>query len=161
MAVVTVLAILIGLLAILALAPVPGSRRPMSIQPESSGATGLSPMRSHARILLHSLDGTTKLLYLRGERISLGRSSANDLSYPEITGLSRQHLVLEKDGEDWVVMDVGSKNGTHVNGVRISAKHVLRAGDLIMAGPLMLAYDYSFHPTTEEDARGATECSPN
>lgn len=133
----------------------------MSIQPESSGASGLWPMRSHARILLHSLDGTAKSLYLRGERITLGRSSVNDLSYPESTGLSRQHLVFEKDGEDWAVIDVGSKNGTLVNGVRISAKHVLGTGDRIVAGPLMLTYDYSFHPTTKEDARGATECSPN
>jgi pSer/pThr/pTyr-binding forkhead associated (FHA) protein len=153
MAVVTLLAILIGLLAVLALVPVPGSRRPMSIQPESSGTKGLSPMRSHARILLHSMDGTTKSFYLRGERISLGRSSANDLSYPESTGLSRQHLVFEKDGDDWAVIDVGSKNGTLVNGVRISAKHVLRAGDRILAGPLKLAYDHSFHSTSKLSRR--------
>ncbi len=73
-------------------------------------------------------------------RITIGRASNNDLCYPEDAGLSRQHLSLERIGPDVVVADMGSKNGTLVNGVRIGGPHLLQAGDQITAGHLLIEY---------------------
>lgn len=100
-------------------------------------------------ILIRSADGNARTFRLEGERIFLGRSGANELCYPEDAGLSRRHLVLERDGEDWTVRDLGSKNGTLVNGARITGPHRLRPGDRITAGHLVVLYDASLAGAAE------------
>ncbi len=77
---------------------------------------------------------------LLSEKIGLGRSSTNELCYPDDAGLSRQHLLFEKAGENWFVKDLGSKNGTQINGQRITAAHLLKPGDRISAGHLVIQY---------------------
>jgi phosphoserine phosphatase RsbU/P len=91
-------------------------------------------------LLVHTPDGAVRPLLLERERYTLGRSSANELCYPEDAGLSRQHLILEKDGDTWVVRDLGSKNGTFVNGIRINAPFPLGKNDRITAGHIALDF---------------------
>ncbi len=62
----------------------------------------------------------------------------NELCYPDDSGLSRQHLVFERSGNEWAVRDLDSKNGTQVNGVRIKGTHVLQPGDRVTAGHLTM-----------------------
>ena len=88
-----------------------------------------------------SPDGKSRTIPLDRERITLGRSSAADLTYPEDNGLSRQHLAIEQDGAGWALSDLGSKNGTILNGVKVAARMPLKSGDRIMAGHLILVYD--------------------
>ncbi|HEY3837677.1 MAG TPA: SpoIIE family protein phosphatase [Bryobacteraceae bacterium] len=92
-------------------------------------------------IQILSPDGQTRVVPLNGERISLGRSSITELCYPDDSGLSRQHLAFEKEGQDWLIRDLGSKNGTLLNGTRISAPQVLTPGDRVTAGHLILIFD--------------------
>jgi len=94
-------------------------------------------------IQILSPDGQTRVVPLNGERISLGRSSITELCYPDDSGLSRQHLAFEKEGDEWQIRDLGSKNGTMLNGVRISAPQVLKSGDRVTAGHLILIFDSS------------------
>src|SRR5579859_1412844 len=94
-------------------------------------------------IQILSPDGQTRVVALDSERISLGRSSITELCYPDDSGLSRQHLAFERQGEDWLIRDLGSKNGTLLNGVRITAPQVLRPGDRVTAGHLILIFDSS------------------
>ena len=91
-------------------------------------------------LLIHTPDGATRPLALERERYTLGRSSANELCYPEDAGLSRQHLALEKDGDTWVVRDLGSKNGTFVNGIRITSPYPLGKNDRVTAGHIALDF---------------------
>jgi len=91
-------------------------------------------------LLIHTPDGQTRPLSLERDRYTLGRSSANELCYPEDAGLSRQHLALERDGESWVVRDLGSKNGTFVNGVRITGPQPLGKNDRVTAGHIALDF---------------------
>jgi sigma-B regulation protein RsbU (phosphoserine phosphatase) len=86
-------------------------------------------------------DGKTTVVPLDGDRLTLGRSSAGVLCFPDDAGLSRQHLTLQRAGEEWTVEDLGSKNGTMVNGARLTSRHTLRSGDRIAAGHLVLVYD--------------------
>ena len=86
-------------------------------------------------------DGNSRIVPLDTERITIGRSSASDLSFPEDNGLSRQHLSIERTSEGWALSDLASKNGTILNGNRVSAKTPLKAGDRIMAGHLIVVYD--------------------
>jgi serine phosphatase RsbU (regulator of sigma subunit) len=85
-------------------------------------------------------DGQVKKVELTGERLSIGRSSAAELCFPEDGGLSRQHFAFENEGEDWTVQDLGSKNGTFVNNIPLKARLILKPGDRITAGHLVIVY---------------------
>lgn len=85
-------------------------------------------------------DGQMKTISLTGERLSIGRSSAAELCFPEDAGLSRQHFAFENEGEDWTVQDLGSKNGTFVNNIPLKARLILKPGDRITAGHLVIVY---------------------
>jgi DNA-binding MarR family transcriptional regulator len=83
-----------------------------------------------------------------GERLSVGRGLTNELSLPWDTEVSRLHAELECIGGEWTVSDDGlSRNGTYVNGQRISGRHRLRDGDLLRVGQTSIAYR---RPATED-----------
>ncbi len=92
-------------------------------------------------IVIQCPDGQIKNVPLRGDRFTVGRSSAAELCFPDDAGLSRQHMVLDRDGDDWTVQDLGSKNGTLVNNIPLRAKLKLKPGDRITAGHLAIVFD--------------------
>lgn len=115
-------------------------------------------------IQILSPDGQTRVVPLDSDRISLGRSSTTELCYPDDSGLSRQHLAFEKDGDEWLIRDLGSKNGTMLNGIRITAPQVLKPGDRVTAGHLILIFDSSTIRATRpvvffEDVAGEQDTS--
>lgn len=64
---------------------------------------------------------------------SLGRAADNTILL-EDTGVGRQHAVLERRGDgDWI-RDLGSTNGTFVNGLKIRVEQRLQTGDVISLG---------------------------
>ena len=73
-----------------------------------------------------------------GERTRLGRSDDNDFMLASDM-VSRYHAVIDEGQGGWVVRDLGSKNGTRVNGTLV-ATHLLRDGDLLRFGSFELAY---------------------
>src|ERR1041384_7154897 len=91
-------------------------------------------------LLIQCPDGQMKTIPLSGERLSVGRSSAAELCFPEDAGLSRQHFAFESQGEDWTVQDLGSKNGTFVNNIPLKARLILKPGDRITAGHLVIVF---------------------
>jgi phosphoserine phosphatase RsbU/P len=99
-------------------------------------------------ILIQGPDGQTKAYPLTADRITLGRSSASELCFADDAGLSRQHMALEREGNDWTVQDLGSKNGTQVNNIPLKGKLKLKPGDRITAGHLVIIYDdHTLSPT--------------
>jgi sigma-B regulation protein RsbU (phosphoserine phosphatase) len=92
-------------------------------------------------ILIQCPDGQVKTVPLTGDRYTVGRSSTTELCFPDDAGLSRQHMVLERDGEEWTAQDLGSKNGTLVNNIPLRAKLRLKPGDRITAGHLAIVFD--------------------
>lgn len=63
----------------------------------------------------------------------IGRSDTCDI-YIDDTKLSRQHFVIENDNGTFYVMDLQSRNGTMLNGIRINSRQRLSSGDKILAG---------------------------
>lgn len=86
---------------------------------------------------------------LENERVGLGRSNVNELCFPEDSGLSRQHLYFEKSGEEWLLKDPGSKNGTLLNGERLHGSKALKQGDRIHAGHLTIVFGAQGKPFNE------------
>src|SRR5712692_3888593 len=107
---------------------------------------GAVPKFKPRELLIHTSDGKMRSLQLERDRYMLGRSSANELCYSEDAGLSRQHLVLERDGQTWTVRDLGSKNGTFVNGQKIAGVHPLGPNDRITAGHLAMEFGEKMSP---------------
>ena len=71
--------------------------------------------------------------YAIGEMVVIGRSSSCDIHVPD-SEMSRRHAEVSSHNGDVVVRDLGSTNGTGVNGSMISAPTTLAAGDVIAAG---------------------------
>ena len=84
--------------------------------------------------------GGTRKVPLDRERIRLGRSSDNDLSFPTDMSLSRHHLVIQRMDGSWFLEDLGAKNRTTLNGRRIEGMTRLAEGDRIGAGQLVLVF---------------------
>ncbi len=89
-------------------------------------------------LLILTPDHQTRRFELGGNPVMLGRAHSNDLSYPDDASLSRKHVRFTCDEQDWWVEDLGSKNGTLVNGVRIAAKQVIGPGDRLSVGHLLI-----------------------
>jgi hypothetical protein len=66
-------------------------------------------------------------------RMLVGRAPNCDCVVPE-DGVSRKHAQLLCDGERWYVRDLGSRNGTRVNGVRVIEATEVRPGDRVSLG---------------------------
>ena len=97
--------------------------------------------RAAGELVIDSPDARSVRVPLEGERYRVGRSPANELSFPADQRLSREHLVFERDSEGWTARDVGSRNGTCVNGKQLTGKVALVHGDRITAGHLSIRYD--------------------
>lgn len=73
----------------------------------------------------------------------MGRGTDCDLSIPD-SSASRQHAYIEPRAGNFMLADMGSTNGTHVNDVRID-RRLLEAGDLIRIGSHILKFLSSDH----------------
>jgi pSer/pThr/pTyr-binding forkhead associated (FHA) protein len=85
---------------------------------------------------------------LAGDAMTIGRATANaswEISLQD-RAVSRPHARLEPvpdaDTETWRIVDLGSANGTLVNGAPVDgeAGHILRDGDVMTIGETMLLF---------------------
>lgn len=80
-----------------------------------------------------------ELRALDAERMTVGTLESNDVVV-DADGVSRVHAVFERFGDTWCVRDLGSRNGTFVNGGRIIGERALHSGDEILLGRLRLLF---------------------
>ena len=77
---------------------------------------------------------------LKKPTITIGREVGNDVVISD-SQVSRRHASLTWDGSHFIIQDLGSANGTFVNGVRLSGPHTLEDGDLLgVGGQVELAF---------------------
>jgi pSer/pThr/pTyr-binding forkhead associated (FHA) protein len=78
---------------------------------------------------------------LEGDQLIIGRDSANAVAINDAE-ISRKHSRLSFQGGKYVLEDLGSTNGTFVNGQRLAGPVVLKAGDVVSLGEqIVLMYD--------------------
>ncbi len=70
---------------------------------------------------------------LGNARVTIGTGAGNDLLLDEPTA-SRRHAALERRAGRWYVVDLGSTNGTYINGRRVTAPAPLERGDELRFG---------------------------
>ena len=78
-------------------------------------------------------NGDERRVSVGRERFVIGRSPENDLCIAN-GNLSRQHVEIEKSGEDFIVSDCNSSNGTTLNGADLQAPAALKDGDVLNLG---------------------------
>jgi hypothetical protein len=74
------------------------------------------------------------------DRITVGSEDGNDVTLGADPTASRLHAAFERFGSGWCVIDLGSSNGTHVNGERILGPRALHHGDEILIGGTRLVF---------------------
>jgi signal transduction histidine kinase len=75
---------------------------------------------------------------LDGATVTLGRGTSNAVQLHD-TEISREHAEFARQGEAFVIRDLGSSNGTFVNGKPIK-EHELASGDQLQLGSTLLLY---------------------
>jgi pSer/pThr/pTyr-binding forkhead associated (FHA) protein len=95
--------------------------------------------RDQAALVIRGGGGRAGETYaLQAERTTIGRHPAADIFLDDVT-VSRNHAVLQREGERFVLVDEGSLNGTFVNRRR-AEKTVLADGDEIQIGKYKLTF---------------------
>lgn len=98
---------------------------------------------------LHLLDTGQVLPLSSRNEFTMGRISEGQPIMPDIdlspyqayaAGVSRLHAVIKRDGDRLIFMDLGSANGTYVNGKRLNpnVEQLVHHGDVIALGKLKL-----------------------
>jgi hypothetical protein len=79
---------------------------------------------------------------LQGEAVSIGRAS--DCSIPiKDRYLSRKHAEIIAVGNAWMLKDLGSANGTYLNGSRVERDEILKTGDRIRLSDTEIVFETS------------------
>ena len=92
-----------------------------------------------AELRIRTTDNEVRRVPLDKDTLSLGRAHNNDLCYPDDASLSRWHLLLERNDSTWTVVNLDSKNGTMLNGSRLTGRQDLKPGDRILVGQLTIS----------------------
>ena len=90
-------------------------------------------MIASAALLIQQPDGSIQEVPLQAERVLLGRAPECDIVV-EGRLISRQHATIRRLGTTYTLEDMGSHNGTTVNGQRVSGVWRLHDGDMIELG---------------------------
>jgi len=123
--------------------------------PEEADRIPTSPFETEAPnpnnvwISLHMLDSGQILPISERSEFTMGRISDNQPIMPDIdlstfkaydSGVSRLHAVIRRNGGNVIVMDLGSSNGTYVNGTRLmpNMEQPLHHGDVVALGRLKM-----------------------
>ena len=95
-------------------------------------------------------DGTVAMIYIhrgpsQGSRFlitsagaSIGRAATNEIFLDDVT-VSRKHAEVSVEGKRFYFTDLGSLNGSYINGVQ-SKKHHLQSGDEIQVGKFHMLF---------------------
>lgn len=89
-------------------------------------------------VVRRSQQGEGASVAVQGSRLTAGRLERCDLTISDTT-VSREHAAFVRRGDRWWVVDLGSTNGTRVNGRR-AAEHPLEPGDEVELGDALVQF---------------------
>lgn len=118
-------------------------------------------MAAQFQIVLRAGPDAGKLYPLKGKEITIGRDTGNTISINDAE-VSRKHAKLVVQESGYVIEDMGSTNGTFVNGQRVSTPLLLRGGEVIALGEgVVLLFEEAADPNaTMVSSRTAAPAKP-
>jgi len=111
-------------------------------------------MASQFQLIMRTGPTPGATFMLEGDQLNIGRDSTNEITINDAE-VSRRHARLTFQGGKYVLEDLGSTNGTFVNGQRLAGPRVLKAGEVVSFGEQIVLV---FEVTTNDP--GATMVSP-
>ena len=114
----------------------------------------------HAEVTVYSPVSEPFKRPLVGSMFAIGRSSECAIPVKD-RYLSRRHAEIEAVNGNWVLKDLGSANGTYLNGARVEHDMSLVSGDRIRVGDTELVFVTSEHSTDRFLAIADTAAQPN
>ena len=111
-------------------------------------------MTSQFQLIMRSGPTPGAAFMLEGDQLTIGRDATNDIVINDAE-ISRRHARLTFQGGKYVLEDLGSTNGTFVNGQRLAGPRVLKAGEVVSFGEQIILV---FEVNTVD--AGATMVSP-
>ena len=106
------------------------------MQSKASAASSFGLMNPRLIVINGSLKGCT--FPLDGDQVSIGRESASTIPVSH-NSVSRRHCLIKRTGDDFVISDLDSFNGTFVNGVPVKEQTLAHA-DQIKIGSIALLF---------------------
>jgi hypothetical protein len=100
------------------------------------GAIGMSEQKEAALLLWMDGEEINGRWPVSKPQVVIGRWEENDIVVDD-RWVSRHHARVHREGEQYTIVDLDSKNGTFVNGQRINRPVVLTDGDEIQVTPLI------------------------
>lgn len=101
-----------------------------------------APSGKNITIFIENKNGTiSKTEYTVVGSAIFGRSENCDVVIDDLK-LSRQHFSIGIDGDKMCIQDLGSTNGTYVNGSRVNNIQLLHSGDKIFAGQSVITIEF-------------------
>jgi pSer/pThr/pTyr-binding forkhead associated (FHA) protein len=100
-----------------------------------------------------------KVVTVRGPRFYIGRSEECNLR-ANSDAISRRHCEITVNEADASIRDLGSRNGTYVNGERIEGQHNLQMGDQLRVGPLEFLVTFVQPAKTAAPAQASVPTTP-
>lgn len=98
----------------------------------------MAPWRGHA--LSASRDSIAAKPSTSPASARIGRATDNDLPLSD-SGATRYHTLIQWVGRGFIAHDLGSSNGTFVNGQHIVDDHELKDGDVLQVGNSRLRFE--------------------
>jgi serine phosphatase RsbU (regulator of sigma subunit) len=99
-------------------------------------------------LCVNSGHGPERRIPLR-ETTVIGRADDSDLFFPD-RALSRRHAEIQRRADGYFLVDLGSTNGTYLNGKRVWQTERLKSGDVIRVGENVMTFEETEpEPVTE------------
>jgi diguanylate cyclase (GGDEF)-like protein len=92
-----------------------------------------------ALVVLQGAESEIGTHILLDRDVTLGRDPTVELTLVD-EGISRRHCQVRKDQDTFIVEDLGSTNGTLLNGELLDSPQILKAGDRIYLGPCVIKF---------------------
>jgi hypothetical protein len=117
----------------------------MILAPQQAAAAGLIPQAARELGRLVVIAGPTfqsgEIFTLDSHPLTVGRAVNNDVSMPDDEYASGRHARFEPRRDGIYVEDIGSTNGTFVNGIRLTRERKLTPGDVVRVGETDLRFE--------------------
>ncbi|MFI5280461.1 MAG: FHA domain-containing protein [Gemmatimonadales bacterium] len=135
-----------------AAAPQPPAASPLPPAPAAAPVAVKAPPQALAKFLVRSGNLKGQRLYVKVPIVNIGRADYNDLVIPD-DSVSSQHAKLTRREGVWILTDLGSTNGTLVDGEKVSGDVPIAPGAFVRFGDVQLV----FEPTDDDAGMGKAQ----
>jgi predicted ATPase len=114
--------------------------------------------RGSAFVVFHDQTGKQHIVDLDDHEsaVTVGRRLENDVALSWDSEVSRAHARLLREEEGWILVDEASRNGSYLNGQRITDRRLLRDGDVLRFGDTVVL----FRAPVSDEQRQAVSLEP-